>query len=1136
MAKGKEYELAIKIAGEVEKSLQNSINMSTKQIKQMAKDASASSNSIKSQFNEGFQAVNNGVKNMENVAKKAFQATAMAATAAATAVAAITAQAIKYGSAFESQMSTVQAISGATGEEFKALEEKAKEMGKTTVFSASESAKAFEYMAMAGWKTDQMLSGIEGVMNLAAASGEELGMVSDIVTDALTALKYSAEDTNKFVDILAATATNSNTNVSMLGESFKYVAATAGTLGYSAEDLSIALGTMANSGVKGTQAGNALKTALARMAKPTDAVASAMDKLGISMTKDNGETKSLMEVMKNLRSSIGSVNVDLVDSEGNLREYDSIVEDLSKTTEGLSRVQQIEAASTIFGKNAMAGMLTIVNAGEEDFSKLSDAINNCTGAAEQMADTRLDNLNGDVTLFKSAMEGLNIEIYDNIKEPLRDVVQFATNEISTFTEKIQKSGVIKRTLNNIIKQLPTAKRKISETAKEVEKLSTPLLKIGKWILAHPTLIKSFIVGIGTSMITYKVSAGVMGLANSFMTLSSVFSNPFVLAITAVGLAIGGAAGLSYYIKKCKEEAVKANLSEHFGNITMSLEDLKEVASYILQNQSLGKLGEALSSMDNVKDIAKKLNDTVEDLNKLNWKVSIGMQLTDDEKESYMSSITDYINQTQDLLVQKQYALNLNLEIFTDDNEQGQAIRDRVNQFYSNNYAELQNLGTQLNEAVNKAFEDGLLDIDEVKEITQLQKQMADIKNQIASSNFESELEVIGLKFSGGELDSESFQNLQAELNEQVQNATEQLNEGLKLSIADAKVRLNAGSIDQSQYEEEVRMYKENYLNQITDLTLRAKEFQINTIKEQYSEELAQIDEVIKQELGGSMEESYQWLTSATEWEKLYNNIINSDKISDSTRSAVVKLMGNLKPTDDSLKNIANQYEELGTTIPENLSKGLKNDAALSNLTGDYNSIMTTLANEIVNNPQYLSVIEEAQERGNAIPEQMAAAIQNNKNAISKSINEMYAYTQNSPNAQPGFSVKMSGASILLGTSALPGYANGDIITKPTVATFAENGPEAAIPLNKSPRAISLWKKAGQILGMDSKIDNFLQEPKNSSETLNNNSSVITFSPVLNFNGGTPSQSDISNAMKLSQDEFESMMNKYIKNNGRVSFG
>lgn len=300
---------------------------------------------------------------------------------------------------FEAAMSQVKAISGATGSEFNKLTEKAKEMGATTKFTAKEAAEGFNYMAMAGWKTDDMMNGIEGILNLAAASGEDLGTTSDIVTDALTAFGLKASDSGHFADVLAQASSNANTNVSMLGESFKYVAPVAGAMKYSVEDVSLALGLMANASVKGSMAGTSLKTSLARMAAPTKKIAGAMEKYGISLTDSHGKMKSLKELMDNARSSLG----------------------------GLSEAEQTAAASTIFGKEAMAGMLSIINASERDYKKLTKAVNNADGASEKMAETMMDNLQGSITLLQSAADGVKNAIGKRLSPYIRSLADMLTN-------------------------------------------------------------------------------------------------------------------------------------------------------------------------------------------------------------------------------------------------------------------------------------------------------------------------------------------------------------------------------------------------------------------------------------------------------------------------------------------------------------------------------------------------------------------------------------------------------------------------------------------------------------------------------------------------------------------------------------
>lgn len=284
--------------------------------------------------------------------------------------------AIKSYADFEKEMSAVKAISGATGAEFDMLTEKARQMGADTKFSATESAQAFEYMAMAGWKTDDMMNGIEGVMNLAAASGEDLGRVSDIVTDALTAFGLKASDSAHFADVLAAAATSSNTNVGMMGETFKYVAPLAGALKYDVEDVATAIGVMANSGVKASEAGTSLRSIFTRLAKPPKDAAAALDALGISIKNDDGTIKPFMQTMEEMRDKFS----------------------------GLTDDQKVQYAASIAGQEAMSGLLAIMNASEDDFEKVANAIDHANGSAEKMAKTRMDNLAGDIELVGGAWD------------------------------------------------------------------------------------------------------------------------------------------------------------------------------------------------------------------------------------------------------------------------------------------------------------------------------------------------------------------------------------------------------------------------------------------------------------------------------------------------------------------------------------------------------------------------------------------------------------------------------------------------------------------------------------------------------------------------------------------------------------
>lgn len=392
--------------------------------------------------------------------------------------------AMDVGTAFDSSMAKVAAISGATGDDLDTLTEKAKEMGAKTKFSASESADAFTYMAMAGWKTEDMLGGIEGIMNLAAASGENLASVSDIVTDALTAFGLQASDSAHFADVLAAASNSANTNVSMLGGSFKYVAPVAGALGYSIEDVSVALGLMANSGIKAEQAGTSMRAMLSRLAKPTKEVANAFESLGMDAS----------EAIQN--------------ADGTMKPFSETMQILRDKMAGLSEAEKANVAAAIAGQEAMSGMLAIVNASDSDFEKLTSAIANADGTAQGMADTMNDNLPGAITILKSALEGLGIAIYENGSGKLKEFVEKITETVSKITEFVGAGGL--------------------------DSLITGFQNLLPWITGATSAIVAYKAAMAIAGIIDAVRKATEGMTIAQAALNAVMkANPFVLVASLI---------------------------------------------------------------------------------------------------------------------------------------------------------------------------------------------------------------------------------------------------------------------------------------------------------------------------------------------------------------------------------------------------------------------------------------------------------------------------------------------------------------------------------------------------------------------------------------------------------------------------
>ena len=428
------------------------------------------------------------------------------------------AAAVKTATDFEAGMSEVKAISGATGSELDDLRNKAIEMGAKTKFSASDSAEAFKYMAMAGWDASQMMDGIAGIMDLAAASGEDLATTSDIVTDALTAFGLQASDSAHFADVLAQASSKSNTNVGLMGETFKYVAPIAGALGYSIEDTAVAIGLMANSGIKGSQAGTALRSTITRLAKPVGEAEKAVNDLKISITNADGTMKPLGQTMVELREKFA----------------------------GLTEEQKAQYAAMLAGQEGMSGLLAIVNASDEDFQKLTDEINNANGAAQDMAGTMMDNTKGAIEQLKGALESAGILIGEQLTPYIRKLAEWITKLVENFNKlseeeqsQIVKFGLMVAAIGPVLLILS----KVISVVKSIIKVIGIVKGVLLPIINAVFLLKN---GVTTAFLAMEgFSKGVIVVAKGI----SLLLNPITLGIAAIGALVG----VFVYLYKTNED-------------------------------------------------------------------------------------------------------------------------------------------------------------------------------------------------------------------------------------------------------------------------------------------------------------------------------------------------------------------------------------------------------------------------------------------------------------------------------------------------------------------------------------------------------------------------------------------------------
>lgn len=890
---------------------------------------------------------------------------------------------------FESMMSQVKAISGATGQAFDDLTAKAQEMGATTKFTATESAEAFNYMAMAGWKPQQMIDGISGIMSLAAASGEDLGTTSDIVTDALTAFGLSAGDSGHFADVLAQASANANTNVSMLGESFKYVAPVAGAMNYSVEDTSLALGLMANASIKGSMAGTALKTSLANMAAPTDSMAAAMDKYGISLTDSEGNMKSLKGVMDNLRSSLG----------------------------GLSETEQTAAASTIFGKEAMAGMLSIINASEEDYNKLSTAIGNSKDAAQDMADTMLDNLKGSFTLMQSAIEGTENAFGKRMSPYLRDIAGGITDMMPEITNGINT------VMDVVDNKIAGVKRKVTDMTSSDEWKNADLF--GKIDIAWDSIIaepfgdwvsgdgaKLISTGLGTLFssaaailpggekagLTSWLSAGVLakgaatiakkgksivetlspigdsigniteaaGNANDVMDFAGNLSSMIPMG-AKVGLAAAGITaaiiGIKLAIDAYNQTQLENSLEEHFGKIKLSADEVKDAAAGILNQKYLTNVELALNEVQNADNLRAEAQKALESNDVLEFKSRVGITLTADEQQEYTDNINTFVEDKISELESRTFAAHIHVQTYLGGTEDGQTLAKNIEEWARADNLKLSDLSSQLSQKVSEALKDGIIDVDEEEAISALQEKMNGITARWKEAEAQAQWDWINQKYghlSAADLESGSFTDLMEEMRSQRETAMESVQADVTQWYSELNAMEAAGRITHAQnqsYQEQTGWYVRG---QEGSELAKSLELGSNTLNDTYGEKIT-----------GNI----QTLTSSVQsaFQNAENNIANGNYGSlisglmqdfqtlsdgkggflgigaDADQSALNDLYQSMAPDVNQMGSLIDQYREAGQAVPQALMDSFNSAIEVGAAAGDENAAWQMYANQIMQN-------------------------------------------------------------------------------------------------------------------------------------------------------------------------------------------
>lgn len=803
------------------------------------------------------------------------------------------------------------------------VKEFSKEMGTLT----SETVPALYQALSAGVSQDSVFDFLETANKAAIGGVTNLETAVDGLSSVVNAYGEDTVSASKASDLMFTTVKLGKTTFEELSSSLYNVVPTAVGAGVAFEDVSAALAAMTAQGI------------------PTSVATTQLRQAIVELSKSGTETDKIF------RQIAGKGFTDFIAEGNNIQQAFQLLEQYASDTN--------VGVNDLFGSvEAGNAVLALTGQGTEKFTQSMSEMREAIGATDAAFKTMEEDPGRKWDRIVAAAEVAQINIGNVLIDKLLPIMEWVQDNI-----------------DDIAAGAETAFDIIGDAVGKAWKIAEPAVT---FIKNNPDVIAVALAGIGSAIISYKVISGISGVAKAIKTFNSAFKASPVGIITAV---VGGVVALGSAIQASVQKMKKQNLAEHFGDITLSAEELEDVASRIVRADPFGKLAKSAQAMSNIEKYIDDISSYMSEIDKANWKVSVGLELTETEKEAYRNNITSFISDTQSVLQEKQYQLTLSVDALFAEGEGGQPIKDSINSSFSGYQSELAALGTQLQDAVNAAFEDGLLDIDEAKEIAELKNQMAEMVNQLTAYEFDAQLEVLADPIlKGGDLTPESFEALMGKINEQIASASEQY-ESAYVDISSAlKLQLGNGEIDQATYDEAISKAEEELNNRKAELTIKGVKFALDTVSETYGEEAAAAfqewqtkTETVFQEQLGAMKESGSF-------DIMFDDFVEiswDNGLSEESKANLSAILDTLKPSVEQLESIKQSYVNAGKPIPGWLASGISSADALGVVTGDVQSIFRTVGgmfNEA--DPEYAAMMETAMNAGIYVPTEVAAGMQN----------------------------------------------------------------------------------------------------------------------------------------------------------------
>ena len=882
---------------------------------------------FKTQLNNCESAAKGVDKFLSGMAKTAVAASA-AGVAAMTAFAA---SAVKTYGEFQQSMSNVAGILSIdqTSESYKQLESAAREAGKSTTKTAQESADALSYMALAGWNTKDSINGLMPILRASEATGADLATTSDLITDSMSALGLQTKDLEHYLDVCARAQNKSNTTLTQMQEAYIGVGGTFKMFNTPLQESGALLGILANRGIKGSEAGNALQSTL------------------INLTKKSGESAKAME----------AIGVSAYDSQGNFRGITTVLKDVQKATSKMTEEQRNTYLTMIGGKNQlttlnalMSGLSATTSDGVNEFQALYDSLGDCEGSLNRMADTMTNNYKGAMARAGSAVDDLKITLGQSL-EP------YITQFLNWFAEKLP--GATEKFALWLNTNIPKA---ISFCKKAFDKIKP----VVGFMIDHFKDFAAVAIGTVVALKAFTIITKVVALfkalktAETALKAAQILLNTSMLAcpITWIAVGIGAVvAGLLLYKNAC-DKAKEADIASHFGDIALSAEECGRMVKNIFGSELVDKVDDLNYAWDRLDDTFKSLSESAQDLNKMTFMVE--MNPTNVSQEDYLETAQKYIDNMQTALKDKQYELNLDIKFLFGDSETGNLLNTQTNAYLSQMMSDAQNLGNELVENIAKGYQNGW-DEQSMDMVAKSLEKMSEIQQKIQKAQAEAQMELLTTDFKMSDLSQESFEAYIEKLNEQGEAINQASKTAASNAMAAQKLMLDDGAITQQQYNENIKKITEAYEKQSAESLNTVLSEGMNAIHEVYGSEFDKVAKQLNEDLAGEFVIDPENLKdSMLVLQKSHEASMSNAGIGSGVKENINSYLEKLKPSADELKKMATKDQSLWKVYGDTLTSV----EALKTLTGSGDQ----MGNAVISGVNSSENIANAETAGRAIKE------------------------------------------------------------------------------------------------------------------------------------------------------------------------